>query len=200
MHKPNLHTLVIITNVRRPNCRNLANFQTFNRISKGQPNFGISTKFQNFDLISTKCQNFVQISEFQPNIKILTEFRNWILNKFWNFNQIYKTAKQQHESFFNWNASWGPAPYLDYPQVDYPQLDYPQLDYPQLDLGTIMRTRFDEFSQDFQTASDPPLPPLPQPCFGKLCCAFLGGNKIFNEIHPDWHDLLPPFSPKINRF
>ena len=78
--------------------------------------------------------------------------------------------------------------------MDYPQLVYPQLDYPQLDLGTIVRTRFDEFSENFKTASDPP---LPQPSFGKLCCAFLGGNKIFNEIHPDWHDLLPPFSQKF---
>ena len=32
----------------------------------------------------------------------------------------------------------------------------------------------DEFSENFQTASDPPPPPspLPRPRFGKLCCVF----------------------------
>ena len=51
----------------------------------------------------------------------------------------------------------------------------------------------DEFSENFQTASDPP-----HPIFGNLCCAFSGGPKIYNEIHSDWRDL--PLIPKIHRF
>ena len=40
-------------------------------------------------------------------------------------------------------------------------------------LGVTISTIFDEFSENFQTASDP----RPHPIFGKLCCAFC--NEIF---------------------
>ena len=41
-------------------------------------------------------------------------------------------------------------------------------------LGKLSPSKTDEFSEKFQTAYDPPPPPL---IFGKLCC------KFFSEIH-----------------
>ena len=48
-------------------------------------------------------------------------------------------------------------------------------------LGTFTCTKFDEFSENFQTASDPSPPPM----FKKLCCAFC--NEIFRGA------ATPPF-------
>ena len=55
--------------------------------------------------------------------------------------------------------------------------------------------KFDEFLENFETASDPPLPTL----FSETLLRFSGGPKICNEIHLDWRDPPPPFS-KIHRF
>ena len=62
-------------------------------------------------------------------------------------------------------------------------------------LGKITWTKFDEFSENFQTASDPP------PIFGKKCCAFvreIGARSAFplpkkrNIIFRIGNDPLPP--------
>ena len=59
-------------------------------------------------------------------------------------------------------------------------------------LGTIAWTILDEFSENFQTASDPP-PALVSENYVAL---FSGGPKICNEIHSDWRD-PPPFFRKF---
>ena len=53
--------------------------------------------------------------------------------------------------------------------------------------GTFAWNRIEEFSENLQTASDPP--PLVSENYVAL---FLGGPKICNEIHSDWR-APPPF-------
>ena len=61
-------------------------------------------------------------------------------------------------------------------------------------LGKTIWTNFDEFSENFQTASDPPT------LFSENnVTLFSGGPKICNEIHSDWCD-PPPLFPKIHCF
>ena len=73
----------------QPNFRISTNFQDFTQISGFWPNFRISTKFQDFD----------QISGFWPNFRILIKFHDFdqisgcwqnfrILTKFPDFDQI----------------------------------------------------------------------------------------------------------------
>ena len=59
----------------------------------------------------------------------------------------------------------------------------------QCNLGTIACNRFDEFSENFQTASDPPHPPI----FRNLVALFFGrpGNLQRNSFGLAWP---PPFS------
>ena len=59
-------------------------------------------------------------------------------------------------------------------------------------LGTITPTKFNEFSENFQTASDP----SPTIFSENNVALFSGGPKICNEIHSDWRD-PPPFFRKF---
>ena len=57
-------------------------------------------------------------------------------------------------------------------------------------IGTIVRTRFDEFSENFQTASDPP-PPIPHICH--LDHLHVGGEKICHveKFQISIHEISP---------
>ena len=60
-------------------------------------------------------------------------------------------------------------------------------------LGVTACNRFDEFSENFQTASEPP------PSFWKIMLRFfLGGTKICNEIFRI--GVTPPLFSKIHRY
>ena len=60
-------------------------------------------------------------------------------------------------------------------------------------LGSINCTKIGKFSENFQTASDPP--PSPTEFSENYVALFSGGPKICYEIHSDWRD--PPFFRKF---